>query len=202
MTIKVVGAGLYRTGTKSLKAALELLLGRSSYHMAEVFIHPEHIPIWHSAALGRMPDWQQFLMDYDATLDAPAAYFWPEISQAFPDALVLLSVRSEESWWTSVSQTVLRTEGMVSPEWDAMNDAIRSSRFSTTAVDRKSMIDGFRAHNEKVRSEVSSDRLLEWTIGDGWEPICAALGISVPNEPFPHTNSTKEWLDREREVKK
>jgi len=202
MTIKVVGAGLFRTGTKSLKAALELLLGRPSYHMAEVFIHPEHIPIWHSAALGRMPDWEQFLIDYDATLDAPAAYFWPELSRAFPDALVLLSVRSEESWWTSASKTVMRTEGLVSPEWDAMNDAIRNSRFSTTAVDRESMIEGFRAHNEKVRNEISSDRLLEWTIGDGWEPICAALGISVPDEPFPHTNSTKEWLDREREAKK
>ena len=197
MTIKVVGAGLYRTGTKSLKGALELLLGNPSYHMAEVFIHPEHIPTWHAAALGKMPNWQQFLKGYDATLDAPAAYFWPEISQAFPDALVLLSIRSEESWWQSASQTVMRTSGMVSPEWDAMNDVIRSSRFATTALDKDSMIEGYRRHNEKVRREVPSNRLLEWTLGDGWEPICNALDIPIPAEPFPHTNSTKDWLARE-----
>ncbi len=111
MTIQVVGAGLYRTGTKSLKAALEVLLGRPSYHMAEVFIHPEHVATWHNAALGNMPNWHEFLKNYDATLDAPAAYFWPEISSAFPNALVLLSVRSEESWWQSASQTVMKTEG-------------------------------------------------------------------------------------------
>ena len=103
MSIRVVGAGLYRTGTKSLKSALERLLGQPSYHMAEVFVHPEHIPSWHGAALGRMPNWAEFLQDYSATLDAPAAYFWPEVSAAFPDALVLLSVRSAESWWESAS---------------------------------------------------------------------------------------------------
>ena len=198
MAIRVVGAGLYRTGTKSLKAALETLLGRPSYHMAEVFMHPEHVPTWHNAALGQMPNWHEFLKDYDATLDAPAAYFWPEISNAFPDALVLLSVRSEDSWWRSASQTVMKTEGLVSPEWDAMNNAVRASRFSTTELDRESMIEGFRQHNEQVRREVDSGRLLEWTIGDGWPPICEALRLPVPDEPFPHTNSTQEWLERER----
>ena len=199
MAVQIVGAGLYRTGTKSLKAALEQLLGRPSYHMAEVFLHPEHIPTWHAAALGRMPDWHQFLSDYDATLDAPAAYFWPEISRTFPDALVLLSVRSEQSWWESASQTVLRTEGMVSPEWDAMNNAIRGTRFATNVHDRESMIEGFRQHNDHVRNEVPANRLLEWTVGDGWEPICSALGVPVPIDPFPHANSTEQWLARERE---
>ncbi len=197
MTIRVVGAGLYRTGTKSLKAALETLLGKPSYHMAEVFIHPEHVPIWHDAAHGNEPNWHEFLKNYGATLDAPAAYFWPELSRAFPNALVLLSVRSEESWWQSASQTVMKTEGMVSPEWDAMNNAIRGARFSTSGLDMDSMIQGFRDHNEQVRKGVDSNRLLEWTIGDGWESICKALNLPVPKEPFPHTNSTKEWLERE-----
>ena len=197
LAIQVVGAGLFRTGTKSLKAALERLLGRPSYHMAEVFIHPEHIPTWHNAALGNMPNWSKFLNDYDATLDAPAAYFWPELSSAFPDALVLLSVRSEDSWWHSASQTVMKTKGLVSPAWDAMNDAIREARFSTSGLDKDSMIRGFNDHNENVRKGVDSSRLLEWTIGDGWEPICKALDLPIPDEPFPHTTSTQEWLDRE-----
>ena len=198
MTIRVVGAGLYRTGTKSLKAALEQLLGRPSYHMAEVFLHPEHISTWHSAALGRMPVWAEFLQDYSATLDAPAAYFWPELSDAFPDAIVLLSVRSAESWWESASQTVLRTKGMVSPEWDAMNEAISATRFATPTDTRESAIRGFNLHNDRVREKVKPNRLLEWTAGDGWEPICAALGVSVPGEPFPHTNSREEWAARAR----
>ncbi len=198
MSIRVVGAGLYRTGTKSLKAALERLLGRPSYHMAEVFLHPEHIPIWHDAALGRMPDWTEFLQGYSATLDAPAAYFWPELSTAFPDALVLLSVRSAESWWSSASQTVMRTEGLVSPEWDAMNDAISSSRFASSTKTKEAAIRGFNLHNDRVRSEVDSSRLLEWTAGDGWEPICSALGVPVPDEPFLHTNTRQEWAARER----
>lgn len=198
MSIRVVGAGLYRTGTKSLKAALERLLGRPSYHMAEVFIHPEHVPVWHDAALGRMPNWADFLQDYSATLDAPAAYFWPELSAAFPDAIVLLSVRTAESWWESASQTVMRTEGLVSPEWDAMNDAISSSRFATNTESKEAAIQGFNLHNDRVRSEVDAGRLLEWTAGDGWEPICAALGVRIPEEPFPHTNTREEWAARER----
>ncbi|MGE4605896.1 MAG: sulfotransferase family protein [Myxococcota bacterium] len=198
MTLQVVGAGLFRTGTMSLKAALERLLGRSSYHMAEVFVHPEHVPIWHSAALGEMPNWAEFLKEYCATVDAPAAYFWPELSEAFPDAIVLLSVRSADSWCESASQTVLRTEGMVSPEWDAMNEAISSTRFATSKDDRESAIQGFNLHNARVREAVEPRRLVEWRDGDGWEPICAALGVSVPDEPFPHTNTREEWRARER----
>ena len=166
MSIRVVGAGLFRTGTSSLKLALERLLGRPSYHMAEVFVHPEHIPTWHAAALGRMPSWPEFLENYSATLDVPAAYFWPELSEAFPDALVLLSTRSPESWWDSASQTVMRTEGLVSPEWDAMNDTISTSRFATSTDTREDAVRGFNQHNDRVRSEVEPGRLLEWTAGD------------------------------------
>jgi hypothetical protein len=166
--------------------------------MIEVFAHLEHIPVWHAAATGEMPVWSEFLRDYAATLDAPAAYFWPELSRAFPDAIVLLSVRSPESWWQSASQTVMRTQGKVTPEWDAMNDAISETRFATSVETRESAIEGFNLHNDRVREGVEPGRLLEWTATDGWEPICAALGVAVPDEPFPHTNTTEQWLARER----
>lgn len=131
-------------------------------------------------------------------MDAPATYFWPELSEAFPEAIVLLSVRSAESWWESASQTVLRTEGLVSPEWDAMNEAISSARFATPTDTRESAIRGFNIHNDRVREAVDPNRLLEWKLGDGWGPLCAALGVSVPDEPFPHTNSKEEWHAREQ----
>lgn len=185
MTLRVVGAGLPRTGTQSLKQALELLLARPCYHMREVFAHPEHVPLWHAAASGRPPDWQEFLRDYAATVDAPAAYFWPELSEAFPEAIVLLSIRDGESWWESAIRTVFRTKGLVSPEWDAMNEAIAKSRFPTPRDTRESAIRGYELHNDRVRAAVHPSRLVVWHLGEGWEPICQALGVPVPTQPFP-----------------
>ena len=123
MTLRVVGAGLGRTGTLSLKLALEKLLGGPCYHMAEVFAHPEHVPVWHAAARGEPVDWRALFAGYRAGVDWPQGSFWPEIAQAFPDALVLLSVRDADSWWQSASETIFR--GMHAaeeraPEWYAM----------------------------------------------------------------------------------
>src|SRR5579862_5982463 len=104
--MRVVGAGLGRTGTHSLKIALERLLGAPCYHMVEVFAHPEHVPAWRGAALGQMPDWHALFDGYAATVDWPSAAFWPELSEAFPETLVVLSVRDAEAWWQSASQTI------------------------------------------------------------------------------------------------
>ena len=74
--LRVVGAGLGRTGTLSLKVALERLLGGACYHMAELFSHPEHVPLWHAAARGSMPDWHALFRGYRAAVDWPVASFW------------------------------------------------------------------------------------------------------------------------------
>lgn len=73
MTIKVVGAGLGRTGTTSLKAALEQLLGGPCHHMFEFFVHPEQVSPWHAAARGEAVDWAALLAGYDAVVDWPGA---------------------------------------------------------------------------------------------------------------------------------
>src|ERR1700681_1618818 len=106
MTLQVVGAGLGRTGTHSLKVALEQLLGGPCYHMMEVFGRPDDIPVWHAAVNGDMPDWSEFLSEYRAAVDWPAAAFWREISAANPDAVVLLSSRDTDGWWTSADNTI------------------------------------------------------------------------------------------------
>jgi len=93
MTLRVVGAGLGRTGTHSLKLALEQLLGGPCYHMSETFGRPDDIPVWHAAANGQMPDWRTFLVDYTAAVDWPACAFWRPLAEEFPDAIVLLSTR-------------------------------------------------------------------------------------------------------------
>jgi hypothetical protein len=196
MTIEVVGAGVGRTGTLSLKLALERLLGGPCYHMVEVIQHLDHIPIWHAAARGEDVDWSEFLSGYKATVDWPGASFWPELSRAFPDALVLLSHRSPESWFKSASGTIFPHLMTVEGEWRAMMDGILSTRFTTQLRDADACMAAFERHNEEVRGGGLGPRLLEWSPGDGWEPLCHALDRPVPDEPFPHANSTEEFNAR------
>jgi len=201
MTIKVVGAGLGRTGTYSLKLVLEQLLGGPCYHMREVFSHPEHIPLWHQAFKGRMPDWHKMLNGFSAAVDEPASCFWYELSQAYPEALVILSVRDPESWWKSADNTILndaRNEAPPGPplvsEWHAMVIEMNHFLFPKGVDDKNAAIEAFELHNQKVRETISSHRLLEWRATEGWAPICKALDLPIPDEPFPHKNTTREWM--------
>jgi len=194
VSLRVVGAGLGRTGTLSLKLALERLLGGPCYHMLEVFAHPEHIAAWHGAARGEAPDWQQLFRDYGAAVDWPASAFWPELSEAFPEAVVLLSVRDAESWWQSARQTIFPAALSADGEWRAMLDDLFAARFTRKLEDRSACIAAFERHNAEVRKRVPASRLVEWRAQDGWAPLCAALGVPVPNEPFPRANTTEEFL--------
>jgi hypothetical protein len=198
MNLRVVGAGLGRTGTMSLKIALERLLGAPCYHMVEVFGHPEHIPAWTGAAQGRMPDWRTLLEGYAAAVDWPASAFWPELMEAFPEALVVLSVRDAQSWWQSAHETIFAvTQGMdPGSEWREMIDSMLANRFTSAIEDREACIAAFERHNARVRETVPRERLLEWRASEGWEPLCAALGLPVPEEPFPRTNTREEWAAR------
>lgn len=194
MTLRVVGAGLGRTGTLSLKLALERLLGGPCYHMVEVFAHPEHIGSWHAAARGEAPDWHKLFQGYRSAVDWPAASFWPELSQAFPDAIVLLSVRDPNAWWESAQQTIFPAALGAGGEWRAMLDAIFGARFTREIEDRAACIAAFERHNAEVRRRVPSSRLVEWQAQDGWEPLCKALGMPVPSEPFPRANTREDFL--------
>jgi hypothetical protein len=197
MTLRVVGAGLGRTGTMSLKIALERLLGAPCYHMIEVFAHPEHVAAWHAATQGNMPDWQKVLAGYGAAVDWPAAAFWPELSAAFPDAIVLLSVRDPQSWWESASQTIFPASMREEGAWRAMIDALFAARFTSALNDQAAAIAAFERHNARVRATIPAHRLVEWQAGDGWQPLCAALGVPVPDEPFPRSNTREEWGARQ-----
>ena len=203
--MKIVGAGLGRTGTTSLKLALERLLGAPCYHMREVFSHPEHIPGWRAAAGGEMPEWKQFLQGYAAAVDWPASAFWRELSAAHSDALVLLSVRDADAWWESANETIfpiIRSSpplGSAHSEWPDMVQEMMEARFTGALDDREACIAAFERHNQEVRTSVPSGRLLEWTPGDGWAPICKALGLPEPSEDFPRTNTREEWRAREKQ---
>jgi Sulfotransferase domain len=194
--LKVVGAGVGRTGTHSLKLALEQLLGAPCHHMVEVLGDPDQIPAWIDAIEGRPVDWATVLKKYRSIVDWPGASFWGELSKAYPDALVLLSVRDPEDWYRSASNTIFLAFDHVPPEVTPWMDEMRKllrDRFSDRFDDSSAMIDAYLRHNDAVRSTVPAGRLLEWHPRDGWDPICDRLGLPVPSEPFPVTNSTDEF---------
>lgn len=201
MALRVVGAGLARTGTSSLRQALQMLLGGACYHMSEVAPRPGHVTAWHQASLGKLPDWDELFAGFDATVDWPASGFWRELSAAYPDALVLLSRReSPEIWWQSATRTVLRFAEQDAPPgqeafWAMCLDFLRT-RFTDRWQDAKTAMATYVRHNEAVRAEIPPGRLLEWLPGDGWPPLCAKLGVPIPDEPFPHLNTSEEFRAR------
>jgi hypothetical protein len=200
--LRVVGAGLPRTGTRSLKSALELLLGGRCYHMAEVFEHLDDVPAWRAAARGEEIDWSSFPPDCVAAVDWPASAFWRELADANRDAVIVLSTReSAAKWWESADQTifpVLRkpVEQPENEEWQRMvlELAAREIGEDWDNVERAQAL--YEQHNEEVRLEAPADRLLEWQAVEGWEPLCRALDLPVPDEPFPRVNTREEWLAR------
>ena len=200
MALRLVGAGLGRTGTHSLKLALERLLGSPCYHMIEVFGRPDDIPVWQRAIDGDPPDWAEFLRDYRAAVDWPVAAFWRELADAYPDALVLLSRRSSaDAWWKSASETIFAISSRAAPDDPVFGPQMRMAKamlaqtFTPSWNEADAAKRAYDAHNAAVRAEADPDRLVEWQPGDGWAPLCDALGVDVPSTPFPHVNTTEEF---------
>ena len=198
MTLQVVGAGVGRTGTHSLKLALEQLLGGPCHHMLEIIGDPQfQVPKWTAAiADPAVTDWRALLDGYVAQVDWPGASYWRELAAAHPDALVLLSVRDPDSWYRSATNTIFLSFESMPPELKPWMETVRAAlaeRFCDRFEDRQAMVDAFERHNDEVRREIPAARLLEWHVGEGWEPICERLGRAVPAEPFPVTNTTDEF---------
>jgi hypothetical protein len=196
MSLRVVGAGVGRTGTHSLKIALEQLLEAPCHHMVEILGNPDQMPGWIDAIEGRPVDWDELLQGYGSIVDWPGGSFWRELLAANPDAVVLLSVRDPDDWYRSANNTIFQTFENVPDEARPWMEAVRKlfhDRFSNQLDDKDAMIAAFEKHNEAVRREAPPAQLLEWQPGDGWEPICDRLSLPVPAEPFPVTNTTDEF---------
>jgi hypothetical protein len=204
MALRVVGAGLGRTGTNSLKLALEQLLGGPCYHMFELASRDADTSAWRAALSGEAIDWGALLREYVATVDWPAAAFWREILAANPDAIVLLSSRdSAQRWWESMERTIVPTlRGAVPPvepataRRRAMVVEMMSERFTPAWRERDAAIAAYERHNEEVRRAVPPGQLIEWQPREGWQPICAALDLPVPDAPFPRENTTADFRAR------
>jgi hypothetical protein len=199
--LRVIGAGLGRTGTHSLKLALEKLLGAPCYHMAEVFRRPQDIPIWSAAAKGERVDWRALFDGYAAAVDWPPAGYWSQIAEVFPDAIILLSTRDADSWWKSASRTIFAIQQREpkaddNPAFKPMISEMFSNTFTPDFLQEAPAKAAFDRHNADVRKRAPANRLVEWRATDGWGPLCAALGVPVPAEPFPVSNTSEQFRAR------
>jgi hypothetical protein len=199
MSLRVVGAGLPRTGTASVRRALEHLLGGRCCHMSAIPGHPFDLgPGWRAALAGEGVDWARLMNGFVAAVDWPASMYWRELRGANPEALVLLSVRDgAQTWWESMNHTVLPVaRKALAPDWSGGRDLIvLLERFvgSKQWDDPARLMEAYDRHNAEVRRGVSRHRLLEWRADQGWPPICAALGVAVPDRPFPWVNRREDW---------
>ena len=198
MALKVIGAGLGRTGTMSLKFALEHIGFGPCYHMIEFMAHiPEQLPKWLGVIDGR-PDWDAVFAGYAATVDYPGCTYWRELVAKWPDAKVILTTRDPDSWFVSANETVLssRMRGMLAntPIERFMNATVNQD-FGGQFDDRAFMTDYFRRWNAAVIAEVPADKLLVFQAKDGWGPLCDFLGVPVPAEPYPRVN-TREAMNQ------
>ena len=202
MALKVIGAGVGRTGTLSLKFALEHLGFGPCYHMTEVFAGARrNIPLWLDAVSGK-PDWDTVFAGYPSTTDYPACSYWRELAGYYPHAKVVLTVRDADSWFDSVSATIFSDQMMRSlagsPAETMMKGAIFDA-FGGRVQDRGFMTDWFARWNQAVIDALPSDRLLVYSPREGWEPLCDFLGVPVPGEPFPRVNSREELIQSSNE---
>jgi hypothetical protein len=201
MVLEVVGAGLGRTGTKSLQTALNMLGLGPCHHMVEVFAHPESMAQWIEAGAGR-PDWDAIFADYRSMVDYPGAAYWRELAAYYPDAKVLLSVRDPDQWFDSTQATIFAPNGGVDRALEEPNSPMAaffrsfSGAFNAQIHDREAMTAYFRRHVETVKATIPANRLIVYEVGAGWEPLCAGLGVPVPAEPYPSENSRAEFMAR------
>jgi hypothetical protein len=186
MTLKVIGSGLGRTGTMSLKLALEQLGLGPCHHMVEVFMHPETAPLWVEAGHGP-GDWEKIFDGYQSVVDYPGARFWKELADYYPEARIIHSVRDPGRWFESTQETIFAPGGGPAGRPGPMKEffEVVTEGISGQLHDRDAMIDHFNRHTETVKATIPPERLLVYEASHGWGPLCAFLGVPVPPREHP-----------------
>ena len=209
MGLAVIGSGLSRTGTMSLKAALETLGFKPCYHASENVKRLSHIRCFYELAChGKPLDWHRIFKNFRATVDAPTCFYYKELLEAFPEARVVHTVREPDSWYDSSYTTIYHMADVV-PGW--LRKCSRSFRkvidlmnsywvgfFDGRFEDRAYAIDKFNQYNAEVVQSVPADRPLVFEVKQGWGSLCAFLGVPVPDVPFPHVNDHKTLVRQMR----
>jgi len=192
MALKVIGAGFGRTGTTSMKTALEILELGPCHHMSEVNSKSEQKAMWRSITQETKPAWDEVFANYHSAVDWPAAYYWRELSEHYPTAKVILTLRDAESWYESMVGTIFRAIAS-STDAESLGVALIRKKVFGEKLDRDHAIATFEANTAAVQAALPPERLLTYRIGDGWEPLCQFLGKDVPSVPYPRSNSREEF---------
>ena len=198
MPLQVIGVGLGRTGTMSLKLALEKIGFGPCYHMAELIMNPARIPLWMAVTEGK-PDWEAVFEGYAATMDYPACLYWRELTTAYPKAKVILTLRDANKWFESTEATIfseMMTQRIRNTPLVSFFERTIWRDFGGQIHDRAHMTAYFDRHTDAVRAGVPKQRLLEYEVSQGWQPLCEFLGVDVPDTPFPKVNSREEMQAR------
>ncbi len=193
MALSLIGAGFGRTGTDSMRQALGIIGMGPCHHMKEVIDSPEQAVLWRTVAGGGIADWEQIFAGYQSSIDWPSTYYWRELSAIYPDAKILLTLRSAESWYDSMSKTICKVIRKSNDPQSLGVNLIGKQVFDGRYDEREHAIAVFEKNNADVRAAFPPERLLVYHLGDGWEPLCRFLGRSVPDTPFPRTNSAQEF---------
>ena len=212
--MKLIGAGMPRTGTLTQKVALEMLGLGPCYHMVDVLADLEQAKLWQRALDGAAP-WEQIFDGFNSTVDWPGGYFYRELIDVYPDAKVLLSVREAQAWERSMRETVWAVrhgeslvrllssaQAHVNPQWRGFLEMIDrlvwedEGTFASGHAEPQQLIDTMIRHNREVESNVPPERLLVWSVEEGWQRLCEFLEVPVPRQPFPHVNDRTEFLNR------
>lgn len=198
-TLEVIGAGFGRTGTFSLKLALETLGFGPCYHMFEVSGHPGHDLLWEAMAEGRGGDWEEIFAGFRSAVDWPVAAFYEPLMQRYPEAKVILTVRDPEAWYASASRTIAPSpEAMRERSGSRMPrlviwDGVFNGRFH----EKEHALAVFERNTADVKASVPASRLLVYDPKEGWDPLCRFLGVAQPAEPYPHRNTTEQFIERQ-----
>jgi hypothetical protein len=194
MPLNIIGAGLGRTGTMSLKVAIEQLGLGPCYHMVEVWANVQCTADWVEAANGH-PDWERLFKGYSATVDYPGCHFWRELTAVYPQAKVILTVRDPDEWFESTQATIfspgMRALLAQSPVKEFITKTVLDE-FGDGIDDRARMVAAFEKHVADVKKAIPKGRLLVFEVSQGWKPLCDFLDVPVPSTPFPRLNSREE----------
>ena len=203
--MKVLGAGFGRTGTMSLKIALEKLGIGPCYHMREVVSHPSHIKIWYDISHGEHPNWDRLFSGFNSAVDFPVCLFYEELVNKFPDAKFILTLRDFDTWYESTANTIYKVPTML-PDWfkrvvypirmfiELQVNLIWVGLFKNNFSDRESTELVYNEHIESVKKTIPADKLLIYRVNEGWGPLCEFLNVDKPEIPFPKVNDTAEML--------
>lgn len=193
--LKVIGTGFGRTGTDSMRDALDLLGFGPCHHMRELLRDSVQKQEWRRLAVSAVPDWSRVLGGYRSCVDWPSAHYWPQLADTFPEAKVILTWRSAESWWRSFEQTILpRLLADTETEETAPGSQLISLRvFGGRPLTREHCLAVYEANVAAVRARIAPDRLLVFELGEGWDKLCRFLGTPVPATAFPHRNTASDF---------